>query len=316
MRPTIHCGPPAQHANRKIARCESEDLVHWSPSRVILDADERDAPGLEAFDEPGMGGNVRGRDWQFQGLTPFFCNDLYLGLTWSYDVRKGTFVSELVRSGDGLEWKREALREPFVADNRPEGFRGKLPIPMGSPPVPVGDDLFLYFSNTPFGHHEIATADIDGQVKNRAEMLNSNKLYLLTLRRDRWVGYEAGDREGELVTRPFAWEGGGRLWLNLDIQRGGLVTVNFADQWGRPVPDYHLDEIPPIEGPLDALQHTLTFGPGPKTVVKLPPIGPVRLRFRMKRACLYAWAVEEPLDSEARGDHSPAAPGMTVRRGG
>lgn len=296
MRPTIHCGPPEQHANRKMARCESEDLVHWSPSFMVLDADERDAPGLESFDEPGMGGNVRGRNWQFQGLTPFFLNDLYAGLTWSYDVCKGTFVSELLRSGDGFEWKREALREAFVADNRPEGFRGKLPIPIGSPPVQVADELFLYYSNTPYGHHEIAQADLDAKMANRDQMLTDVSLYLLGLKRDRWVGYEAGDREGELLARPFEWEGGGPLRLNLEVAAGGSVRVAFEDRWGRPIPDYHLNEIPPIEGPLDAVSHTLTFGPGPKTIVKLPPAGPVRLRLRLRRARLYGWDVQGPED--------------------
>jgi hypothetical protein len=297
-RPMIYCGV-AMHANRKLARLESDDLVHWTPNRVCLDTDERDAPAFDIYQEPGMGGYVRGRTKQFQGISPFPYNDTYLGLTWFYDVRSGVFTSELVRSDDSKTWKREALREPFIDNDRPKGFRGKLPVPMGSPPVPVGDELYFYFSNTPHGHHATAEADITPDKAHRKELLEENSIYALAIKRDRWVGYEAppeGDHEGELLTTPFKWMGGGRLLLNLTIRDGGYVKVSFEDRWGRPIGDYHLDEIPPINGPVDAVDHPLTFGPGPKTVVKLPDAASagVRLRFFLKRATLWGWTAEGP----------------------
>ena len=293
QRPMIYCGVK-QHANRKMARVESEDLIHWSPSRVVLDTDERDAPAFDTFDEPGMGGWIRGRNRQFQGMTPFFVNDCYVAHTWFYDVTKGIFTDELIHSDDGIRWWREPLRESFVADGRPAGFHGLLPVPMGSPPVPVGDELWFYYSNTPHGHHEVAEADIDPSVPNRQALLETNSIYLLAIQRDRWISYDAGELEGELLTRPFDWEGGGSLYLNVAIGADGYLDVSFEDQWSRPVPDYHLDEIPRVNGPLDAVGHRLTFGPGPKTIVKLPPVGPVRLRLLMKNAKLFGWALDDP----------------------
>ena len=44
-------------------------------------------------------------------------------------------------------------------------------------------------------------------------------------------------------------------------------------------------------GPLDAVDHQLTFGPGPKTIVKVPPVGPIRLRFRLRKAKLFGWSL-------------------------
>jgi hypothetical protein len=86
------------------------------------------------------------------------------------------------------------------------------------------------------------------------------------------------------------------LLLNLTLREGGHVRVGFEDQWGRPIGDYHLDEIPPIQGPLDAVDHPLTFGPGPKTIVKLPDAAlagaGVRLRFFLKHATLWGWTTE------------------------
>jgi hypothetical protein len=291
MRPIIHCGMD-RHANRKLARCESADLVHWSIPEVILDTDERDAPGLEVFDEPGMRG-ARGRNKQFQGMEPFIMNNCYIAFTWFYDAVKGIFTNELIHSSDGIHWQREALREPFIADGRPEGFRGKLIVPSGGEPILVGDEFYMYMSSTIYGHHEVAVADIDGTVKNRRDMFEDNKIYVLMLKRDRWVCYEAGAVEGEMLTRPFNREFGGRLYLNCEIAKDGYIKLEVDDVLGRMIPDYHLDEIPPIVGPVDTTDRLVTFGPGPKTVMKFPPVGPLRFRFRMKKARLYGWTWEK-----------------------
>jgi hypothetical protein len=76
------------------------------------------------------------------------------------------------------------------------------------------------------------------------------------------------------------------------VLRAGHVRVEFEDQWARPVKDWHLDEIPPINGPLDAVDHQLTFGPGPKSIVKIPPVGPIRLRMYLKKTKLFGWSLQ------------------------
>lgn len=292
QRPTIHCGVEA-HANRRIARVVSDDLVNWSVSRMVLDTDERDAPAFDAFDEPGMRG-PRGRDKQFQGITVFPYNDTYLGFAWFYDVIQATFAIELVHSDDGIAWKREALREPLIADGNPPGFDGKLIVPIASPPVPVGDELYLYMSTTPYDHHAIALMLEKAVGEERKEILERNDLRLLSIKRDRFVCYEAGSRRGELLTAPIDWKGDGKLLLNASVEPGGSITVSFEDQWARPIRDWHLDEIPVITGPLDATDHVLTFGPGPKSIIKLPPVGPIRMRFFLERAKLYGWTLTSP----------------------
>ncbi|HOK80673.1 MAG TPA: hypothetical protein PK303_08145 [bacterium] len=293
LRPVIHCGMD-RHANRKIARCESEDLIHWTVPKVVLDTDELDAPGLEVFDEPGMRG-ARGRNKQFQGISPFIRNSCYIAFTWFYDAVKGIFTNELVHSSDGINWKREPLREPFIADDKPEGFRGKLPVPFGSPPIDVEDTMYFYTSNTPYGHHEIAVADINGSVKNRKQLLESNEIYLITLKRDRWVFYQAGEIEGELLTSPVEWEGGGSFCINAKVEKDGYIRVEVDDIYGRKINDAHLDEIHLITGYVDEVDIPVTFGPGPKTVMKFPFAGPIRFRFWMKKAKLYGWSFVHPV---------------------
>lgn len=290
-RPMLYCGVTA-HANRKMARSTSNDLVHWSPGQIVLDTDERDAPAWDFYDEPGNG--HRGRLKQFQGMTPWVSNDCYLALAWMYDAPAGTFQLELLHSPDGISWQREALRQAFIGDGLPDGFAGKVPVPMGAAPILVGDEEFFYCSTTPYGHHEGTLAYLGSGELNeekRRAYLETTSIYLLAIKRDRWVGYEAGEREGELLTRPIKWEGG-RLCLNIKIRDGGYLRLQLEDEWGRPHTDLHLDEIPAITGPLDTVDHPVTFGPGPKSIIKLPPGDKVRLRFWLKDAALFGWSLQ------------------------
>jgi len=103
------------------------------------------------------------------------------------------------------------------------------------------------------------------------------------------VGYSAGEVEGELLTSPFPWEVG-RLGLNTRIAEDGYLQVSFEDEMGMPLHELHLDEIPPITGPVDAVDHIFTFGPGPKSVLLFPTRGPVRMRIKMRNATVFGWS--------------------------
>jgi hypothetical protein len=45
MRPPYYAGPHG--ANRKVARAESADLIHWSVPQVVLDTDALDSPAAD-----------------------------------------------------------------------------------------------------------------------------------------------------------------------------------------------------------------------------------------------------------------------------
>jgi len=277
-RPTAHAGVEA-HANRKMARAESEDLIHWSVPEVVLDTDEGDAPALEAFEEDGR--PPRGRKRQFYGLTPFPYGDLYIGLAWVYDVPAGAIWVELVHSPDGVRWQREAARVPYIGDGIPEGLKGRMVVVMAGPPIVVGDELWLYASVTDRKHGAPMTE----------KSFEDLRIVLLSVPRDRWVSYDAGEHEGELLSRPFRWDGG-RLFLNAVIQEGGHITVGFCDEDGYALRELGLDEQVPLTGPADGLMLSVLGGPGPKTALKMPTRGPVRLRIRMRRARLFGWSYE------------------------
>lgn len=275
----------ADNATRKIARYTSPDLVHWSVARIVFETDDLDAPTLPTFQEGGMKGS-RGRDKQFYIFTAWPEHDLLLGLVTIFHIQPGTLFVELVHSYDGITWRRELNRPLYIAEGKPAGMSGAMFIPAQGRPTLEGDEHFLYTSQTPVKHHHEETYS--------TEIVKATQIMLLATKRDRWVGYSAGDIEGELVSVPMNWEAG-RLALNARIERGGHITVSFDDERGAPLTDYDLDLRPPIDGPIDAVDIPFTFGPdigaGPKKVLKFPTRGPVRLRLKLKKAAVFGWSL-------------------------
>jgi hypothetical protein len=275
------------NATRKIARQTSDDLAHWSTPRIVLDTDDLDAPPIPTFAEAFVDGkpHARGRDKQFYMFSAWPEHDVTMGLAPIFHTAPGTLHIELMHSYDGIDWRRELARPLYIADGRPEGLRGKMFIPALSPPVLEGDEQFLYVSQTPVPHYAEHIQD--------EALVKATEIMLLALKRDRWVGYAAGEIAGEIVSTPLPWEFG-RLTINARIERGGYAHVTFDDELGFPLRGYDLDVERPLEGPLDAVDLPLTFGPeadaGPKRILKFPTRGPVRLRIKLKKAALFGWA--------------------------
>ena len=275
-RPSILAGPHG--ANRKIARSESGDLVNWSTPRTVLDTDARDAP-VERLEQRET--TVRGRDRQWYGITAFPRQALTVGLGWLYDVIFGHIALELLHSYDGIDWRREATREPWIADGQAHGLDGHMYIPMSTPPLAVGDEMWFFVSAANRTHHQPAT---DDRVPTR--------IHLFALPRDRWVSYGTrSDREGMLLSAPFTWRGG-RLFLNAAIEAGGAIEVAVCDVAGYPLAGCDLDRINPLTGPADGVDLPVGhWGELDKRVLSLPAPGPVRLKFTLRRARLYGWTL-------------------------
>lgn len=287
MRPITHAGPHS--ANRKIARAESEDLVHWSLPQVVMDTDERDADAFDFFDESaaskGAPNPPRGRGVQFYGMTVVPYRGCYLGFLQVYNVRTGGMHLELVHSPDGVRWLRELERTPFAAPRGPGHIdAGMIVSAICHSGIVVDDAHRVYCTATNRNHH--------GKVLDGDAMRAGILLY--TQRRDRWVGYEAGEQEAELLTRPFEWDGG-RLTLNAKIADGGAIGVQLENAWGHPVHEHTRDKFGPLAGPLDSLDAPVLWSGRPG--IKSWTSEPLRLRFFLKHATLYAWSLPGPLES-------------------
>ncbi len=105
-----------------------------------------------------------------------------------------------------------------------------------------------------------------------------------TLRIDGFVSAYAPLTGGEIVTKPFIFEGG-NLTLNAATSAAGGVQVEIQDATGKPIQGYCLDECPEIF--CDSVRHVVRWRHGGDV---RPLAGkPVRLRFVLRDADLFAF---------------------------
>lgn len=103
------------------------------------------------------------------------------------------------------------------------------------------------------------------------------------LRTDGFASVHAGYEEGEMRTHPLRFAGDS-LTLNVSTSAAGHVAVEVQDEDGRPLPGFTAADADPVVG--DAVAWTVTWR-GDADVSALAR-RPVRLRFLMKEADLYA----------------------------
>jgi len=284
-----------REANRLICRATSPDLYQWQAERTVLDTDDIDADPFDLVDEvslhtspslddarerarivaeltegrsaEGRGPAIRGRNRQWYGVTVFPWAECYLGLAWMYDLPSGMIWIELVHSYDGIDWRRETCREPFIA-----APPGAMRLTMSSPPVEVGDEIRIYSSTSDQNHHGVPASSTYG-------------IDVHALKRDRWVGYAAYDRPGELLTQPL--KRGDDLALNAATSDDGWVRVAVLDACGSALEGYSLEECEPLSGDCAELRPFWTSG---RTVRDIAP-DEFRLRIVAKNARVFALTV-------------------------
>ncbi len=104
------------------------------------------------------------------------------------------------------------------------------------------------------------------------------------LRADGFISVRAGSQRGELLTRPVVFAGS-TLTVNLSTSAAGSLQVEIQSADGVPVPEFALDDCPPIYG--DEIDRSVTWRAG----ADLSSIAgkPVRLRFLLKECDLYSF---------------------------
>lgn len=113
---------------------------------------------------------------------------------------------------------------------------------------------------------------------------HSSILRRYTLRLDGFVSVEAPLSGGEVITKPVSFRGR-HLELNFATSAAGSVRVEIQDLDGQPLPGFALDDCPQIFG--DAIGRPVTWTKG--SDVRAIAGRPVRLRFELKDADLYAF---------------------------
>lgn len=115
------------------------------------------------------------------------------------------------------------------------------------------------------------------------------------LRQDGFVAAHATRAGGEVITKPLTFAGD-ELQVNFSTSAGGRVRVEIQDESGKAIPGYTLDECSEVFG--DQLERTVHWKNG-SDVAKLAG-KPVRLRFALEDADLFAFGFKEKKAAEAR----------------
>lgn len=262
---------------RSIARAESEDFVHWSPTITIL------RQGEWPFDRPG---NIRP-----YRMVAMPCAGVYLGLVSTgqgemiqppaagREAWTGSGDVELAFSRNGRTWlrvgRRGALpasalgaeRATFIArgTHDPDWDRGAIQ-PFQAPVV-IGGEMRIYYC---------------GHAGPQGDDSATSGIGVATLRLDGFVSIDAVG-EGVLTTRPLRFIGD-TLEINADAE-GGTIALEALDVDGNVIDGFARADCEPMT--VDSVRHAVRWrGSDDCHLIQARPI---RLKFYLAKARLYAF---------------------------
>ena len=274
----------ARQNRRRIWQSESPDLLHWGQPYLILCPDDEED-------------NI---DDGFYGMAQYQYGNLYIGFLSVFHRVSNKIDVQLVFSRDRKKWQQLNNRQPWLPFG-PPGSWDQCMVPISSPPIEMGDELFIYYGGS-FCHHDYwiwgPREGLDHPEVNDPSLVRFG-LGLARLRKDGFVSFDAGAvREGLLVTRPFLSDGE-NLIINAKCGSGGYVQVEVVDHYDEIIPGRNREECDVFTG--DSVAHKVSWQGDETIPVVHPEFGgdtvypwkkqvPFRkLRFFMKNAELYSF---------------------------
>jgi hypothetical protein len=205
------------------------------------------------------------------------------------EVRKGNDIV-LGYSRDGFYWNRPD-RRPFIAkSSKPGDWNYDYLHSASACCLIVGDKLYFYVCGR-------------SDLHIHPDAFHSTGLAIL--RRDGFASMQADEAGGTLTTRPVRF-GGNYLFVNADAASGEL-RAEVLDEQGRVVEPFTQARCGPVGG-----DSTLTQVKW-KGVSSLAGLAgkPVRFRFLLRKASLYAFWVSREASGASQGYVAAGGPGFT-----
>ena len=260
---------------RYIFRAESEDFLNWTTPELVLRWSEIDLA----------------HDRQHYGANGFVYGDMYLGFLEVYHYPYRRLDTELLCSRDGRAWERVCEGETFLP-NGPDGdFDYFWAFPAASPPVQVGDELWIYYAGRMHPHSPPGPPAHGTEPDGTPKATFWAATGLAKLRLDGFASLDASGEEGVLVTVPVRFEER-ELRVNADADRfppgSSWLKVGFSDEDGKPIPGFSLEEADVLRG--DKVDHRASWG-GRWDISRLCG-EPVRLAFKFVNTRLYAFRIQ------------------------
>lgn len=258
----------------------SDNFTKWTEPQFVFSPDEKDSGITQWY---GLGGYlVRGdlilgflrelRDDRSPAEAPPEAIEANtrgragLGASGLVEGGSGMGYTVLAWTRDGVSWHRDRFTDPFLEPDSRVGAWDHAMSWVGSP-VPVGDEVYLYYAGYRWGHKYRHSVD--------------RQIGLVKTRRDRFVARQAGAEGGTLLTRLVTLDADS-LTVNIEAPRGE-VRLQISDAEGRPISGFTRDECRPITG--DALAAPVQWAK-PLAALKGQT---VRLEFTLREARLFAF---------------------------
>lgn len=267
--------PPGPVPRRTVAISQTDDFETWTPLEEILTPDSHDPVGTE-----------------FYYLSAAIFGDMYIGLVPVLHLDRNfldfrqtdaqgaeqTVDVQLVTSRDGINWNRMGNRQPWLRLGPYQSWDDQNLWPSNA--FAHGGRILLYYGGQPVRHTILNLQNDFGQKRDGRTMLGG--VGLATLREDGWVAVRPNlDRQAVLSTRPFLLEHN-ELYVNADASMGKCIVELLAPD-GSPLPLFSGKNAATIS--TDELHGRVNWNQG--LAEKLGQ--PVRLRFTLERANLYAF---------------------------
>ena len=249
---------------RTIGYAESDDFIHWTPTRIMLAPDDDD----------------RG-DYQFGQFTAARCANFYVGLLMVHQTHEQTWGVFLLSSRDGFHWNWVDRHTPFLLRGEVGSYDAGYQSMCGA--ITNAGKHWLYYGAFSGAHSEVETR------LGKSRM----SIALATLPEDRWLGLLAGPDQGTLVTKPLLFRGS-RLLVDLDASvpqsKPGArpnfdecdVRAELLDQSGGRIEGFTLESSTTL---LESGRQEISWQGADLAALEGKP---VRIRFAISCAALYS----------------------------
>ena len=273
---------PDGRRRRAVARWETDDLTSrdgWDLSNeesdrhvinqlpIVIACDDDDPPDMDIYTPsvvkyPGADDVYFATMSMYHHFTPDEMDDT------DPPRNDGLMDIQLAVSRDGISWDRPD-RRPYVGIDA-EGPGQRMCYAVQGILV-RGDTVLQYHTAYDQSHGHKRQNNPGGVIRWTEQRL------------DGFVSANFAYTGGELVTRPITFDGS-KLILNVDASASGEGRVEIQDAHGRPIPGRTLADCDRILG--NYLRHPVTWGGDSNLGV--PPNTPIRLRFALRSARLFA----------------------------
>lgn len=260
---------------RLVARATSEDFINWSPGQLMA----------YSAAEPTIAEQL----YTNQTLPYFRAPHVNLALAARFmPGRKALTPEQLAKIGvEPGSWSGDDTSDTVLMSTRGNNiYDREFPQALVTP----GDDHRNWVSRCNYaalGIVQTSPNEMSIYVQ-RHHGLSSHYLERLTFRLDGFSSLSAGHATGEMLTKPFTFNGS-QLELNFETSAAGFIRVEIQNADGSQIEGFTLADSPELLG--NDIAANVKWASG-KSIADLAG-RPVRLRFVLKEADLYSLKFNE-----------------------